>query len=63
MSCEPCPSCGKDNFGYFMDGEGVYRFTQCHCPLPTMEQIAINAGMHPEHKTKEQRAMCTKPDA
>jgi len=51
----PCPKCGEENVGYYRDPtDNNYYFTNCLCPVPTMKQIAIEAGMHPE-KTKEAR--------
>ena len=51
----PCPKCGEENYGYYRDiADGKYYFTNCLCPVPTMEQKAIEANMHPD-KNKELR--------
>lgn len=45
-----CPKCGKDNIGYRKVREGLWRFSDCGCAIPTIQSIGIEAGMHPEAK-------------
>ena len=43
-----CPKCGTDNFGYYKAADGLYYYTQCGCPIPTIRQIAAAKGMNSE---------------